>query len=116
MSGYRQSGFDPSAASGDFGPPLRPYNWVQWAGVAFVLVGVTFDLAYLGGRMGLFRKLLDSPSLGVSLPLIGTALVNSRRQPGQPSAETRRRRMLIIAVAFAFCILALGAAIYFKGA
>ena len=118
MSGYRdRTNFDPNAAWGDTGPPLRPFNWAQWTGVGFVLVGVTFDLAYLGGRIGLFTRLLDSPSLGVSLPLVGAALINSRRQPGQQlSEETKRKRMLIIAVAFAICILALGAAIYFKGA
>ena len=116
MAGYREHSFDPNAG-GDYGPPLRPFNWAQWTGVAFVVIGVTFDLAYLGGRIGIFRKLLDSPSLGVSLPLIGAALINSRRQPGQSlSPETRRQRMLVIAVAFAICILALVAAIYFKGA
>ena len=116
MSGYRQSSFDPNAG-GDTGAPLRPFNWAQWTGVGFAVVGVAIDLAYLGGQAGITRKLLDSPSIGIALPLIGVALINSRRQPGQPlSPEIKRQRMLIIAVAFAICIVALGALIYFKGA
>lgn len=116
MSGYREHSFDPNAG-GDYGPPMRPFNWVQWTGVAFALVGATIDLAYLGGRIGIVPKLLDSPSIGVSLPLIGVALINARRQPGgAPTPETIRRRMVIIAIAFAICLLALGAVIYFKGA
>ena len=117
MGGYRQSSFDPSAGGGDYGPPLRPYNWVQWTGVGLALVGVAIDLVYLGGRLHMMPKLLDSPSVGISLPLIGAALVNSRRQPGQPlTAERKRRGLIIVATAFAVSVAVAAAVIYFKGA
>ena len=117
MAGYRDtSNYDPYAG-GDYGPPLRPYNWVQWTGVAIGLVGVAIDLVYLGGSLGMIPKLLDSPSVGISLPLIGAALINSRRQPGEPlTAERKRRALIIIAVAAAVCVLVAAAVIYFKGA
>ena len=117
MAGYRDtSNFDPYAG-GDYGPPLRPYNWVQWTGVAFALVGVAIDLVYLGGSQGMIPKLLDSPSVGISLPLIGAALINSRRQPGEPlTAERKRRGLVVVAVAFLFMAIAAATIFYFKGA
>ena len=117
MSGYRESNFDPMASSGDYGPPLRPYNWVQWSGVALALIGIAIDLVYLGGRTGITPRLLDGPSIGISLPLIGAALINSRRQAGTPlSAETRRQRILIIFAALAVCTITAALVVYFKGA
>ena len=117
MTGYRQHSFDPNAGVREQGPPVRPYNWVQWTGVAIGLVGVAIDLVYLGGSLGMIPKLLDSPSVGISLPLIGAALINSRRQPGEPlTAERKRRALVIIAVAAAVCVLVAAAVIYFKGA
>ena len=117
MSGYRQSGFDPNAGA-DFGPPLRPYNWVQWTGVALALVGIAFDLVYLGGQAGISAKLLDSPSAGISLPLIGVVLVNSRRGAIEPeeAARLRRRTLIVAAVALAAFAVGLAVALYSKGA
>jgi hypothetical protein len=117
MSGYRErSNYDPYAG-GDYGPPLRPYNWVQWTGVAIALVGIAIDLVYLGGSSGITPRLLDSPSIGVSLPLVGAALINSRRAPGQPpSPEAKRRTMIILAATLAICAAAAALVIYFKGA
>jgi hypothetical protein len=104
MSGYREHGFDPNAG-GDYGPPLRPYNWVQWTGVAFFFLGLAAFLAYFAGRLGLIPKLLDSPVLTTSSMLVGVALINSRRELASPSPGTRRRRMLIVTVALAVSAL-----------
>lgn len=116
MSGYRdKSGFDPMAG-GSYGPPLRPYNWVQWTGVACGIVGIAIDLVYLGGQAGLTRKLLDSPSLGVALPFFGVMLVNSRRQEVPLSPDAKRRNTVIILVALAVCLAVAALVIYLKGA
>jgi hypothetical protein len=115
MSGYRESNFDPNAG-GDYGPPMRPFNWVQWTGVACALIGIAIDLVYLGGRAGVIAKYLDEPGIGIALPLVGVALLNSRRQPGGLSPETKRQRLLIIFVAVALCAVAAALTFYFKGA
>ena len=115
MGGYRESSFDP--AGGNYGPPLRPYNWVQWTGVAFALAGVAINLAYLAGQAGLARKILDGPGIGIALPLLGIALVNSRREPGQPSDALKRRRALAITLAIVALLLGVAVAIFVsKGA
>jgi peptidoglycan/LPS O-acetylase OafA/YrhL len=112
---YRESNFDPNAG-GDYGPPMRPFNWVQWTGVAFALIGVGIDLAYLGGRAGIIPKFLYEPSIGIALPFIGAALINSRRQPGTLSPETKRQRTVIILVALAVCVAVAATIFYLKGA
>ena len=116
MSGYRESSFDPNAG-GDYGPPARPFNWVQWTGVAFALVGIAIDLFYLAGQAGITRKLLDSPSIGVALPLLGVALINSRRQPGALAPQLKRQRLIALTVAaVAVVIGAIVAILVSKGA
>ena len=115
MRGYRDHSFDPNAGSSDSGAPLPRNDWVQWTGAAIALIGVAIDLVYLGGRMGITRQYLDSPSIGVGLPLIGAALISSRRQP-RPSPETKRQRLIVIALGLAIAALAVAAVIYFKGA
>jgi len=115
MSGYREHGFDPSAG-GSYGPPLRPYNWVQWSGVGIAVVGIAIDLLYLGGRAGVSPKYLDSPSVGIALPLIGAVLVNSRRQEVPLSPETKRRNTIILGVTLAVCGIVAATIFYFKGA
>jgi hypothetical protein len=47
---------------------------------------------------------------------IGAVLINSRRQPACLSPETKRRRIIIAAVALVVFAIALGVTIYFKGA
>ena len=116
MSGYRETGFDPDVYEQP-GKPLKPYNWVQWTGVALALVGIGIDLVYLGGDAGITPKLLDSPSIGIALPLLGAALINSRRQPGQPlTPERKRRNAVLILVTIAVSLAVAAAVIYFKGA
>jgi len=108
MSGYRQSNFDPNAAAwSQPGPPLRPYNWVQWTGVAIAVIGAAGCIYYLLGKAGVVPRLLDDAMPFAVLPIIGATLVNSRRAPGrQLSPETRRKRLLIILVALAVLVLA----------
>ena len=117
MAGYRdRSGFDPMAG-GSYGPPLRPYNWVQWVGVAIGLLGIAIILVYLGGRVGVIPTLLDSPSPGFALPMIGAMLVNSRRQEVPLSPETKRRNTIVLAIGLAVCVAAAALVIiYSKGA
>ena len=119
MSGYRQSSFDPNAG-GEYGAPARPYNWVQWTGVALALVGVGFDLVYLGGRSGFLPQLLDSPSLGIPLPLLGSVLVTSRRDPAASPPAFRdllgRRWLLLTLIILAAVLGAVLAILTSKGA
>ena len=116
MSGYRdRSGFDPNAG-GDYGPPLRPFNWVQWTGVASLFVGAAIMLAYIGGSIGVYRRLLDSPTPGTAFVLIAIPLISSRRERGTLSAETKHRRTIILAAALAVCVAVAAFVIYFKGA
>ena len=117
MSGYRESSFDPSAG-GDYGPPLRPFNGVQWVGVGCVAIGVAVLLATVAGRLGLFAKdaAPDMLPMGTSFAALGTVLINSRRSPGSLTPEIRRRRILIVAAAAAVCAIAAVAVIYFSGA
>ncbi|HEV8408492.1 MAG TPA: hypothetical protein VGQ34_11210, partial [Sphingomicrobium sp.] len=108
--GYRQSNFDPNAAWGESGPPLRPYNWVQWTGVGFIVFGGLFFAAYVLGRIGIIPKWIDDGIPFVAFMPLGAALMNSRRQPQPADAKTlKRRRILLIAVALG--ALVLGAAI-----
>jgi peptidoglycan/LPS O-acetylase OafA/YrhL len=80
MSGYREHSFDPNHWERQ-GPPIRPYNWAQWTGVGLALLGAVIVLAYLAGRVGWIPEYVESPMPGATLPLLGVALVNSRRQP-----------------------------------
>jgi hypothetical protein len=93
MSGYRgRQSFDPNSG-GDYGRPMRPFNWVQWTGVALGAIGVIFALAFLLGEMGILPKLpAGSPQPFFSLPVIGMLLVNSRREPGPVVEEEQRQR------------------------
>ena len=79
MAGYRQSSFDPNAYQ-RYGKPLRPYNWAQWLGVVFAVLGVLGYFAYAADRLGWISIGFDSPAPFISLPLIGVALINSRRE------------------------------------
>ena len=115
MSGYRQHSFDPNAG-GDYGPPMRPFNWVQWLGIVSLFVGIAIDLAYIGVKLGLLAVPLDSPTPGTAFVLIAIPLISSRREPGTLSPETKRRRTIILAVALAVCVAVAAVVIYFKGA
>jgi hypothetical protein len=119
MTGYRQSNFDPNAAWGEQGPPLRPFNWVQWTGVGFVFLGVLGYLLYFADKFGWIDIGLHDAVPFISLPLIGAALINSRRQPISPeqAAANRRRALIVAAVGVVACIVSAAITILiFKGA
>lgn len=118
MSGYREGGFDPGAWTPQ-GPPMRPYNIVQWAGFILAMIGIGGILAYFAGRAGLIPKWIDSPVPFTSLCFIGTVLVNSRRQPideaDLPALRAKQKRVTIIALAVAVIAAIVGFAVaYFK--
>jgi hypothetical protein len=114
---YRQTTFDPNAG-GDYGPPRRPFNWVQWTGVGFVFLGVLGYLLYFAEKFGWIDIGLHDAAPFISLPLIGAALINSRRQPISPEQATanRRRALIVAAVGLVACAVGLAAIFYFKGA
>ncbi|WP_324806456.1 hypothetical protein SH584_09040 [Sphingomonas sp. LY29] len=116
--GYRTHQFDPNAYE-EQGPPLRPYNWLQWAGVAIASVGVALFAAYLLGKIGVLPRWMDDPSpASFMLPMFGVLLINSRRAPATPVDEqqtARNRRALIIIVALGAVVLGAATAIEFSG-
>ncbi len=112
MSSYRaRTSFDPNAYE-QAGPPMRPYNRMQWIGVGFVWIGLAGYLAWAADRFGWIDIGLDRPTAFVALPMIGIALINSRRQPGtQAGTEQLRRNRRILAVTLAIGAAVLGATI-----
>ena len=118
MTGYRDtSTYEPFGTA--YGRPLRPFNWVQWTGVALVAVGLAIDLAYFAGRLGWIREPLDTPTLAIVPLIVGVSLVNSRREelndPAPELAQARKRWLIIIAAVCAV-ILGVAAIIDLKGA
>ena len=111
MAGYRDtSNFDPMA-SPRYGKPLRPFNWVQWTGVALMVLGLAVDALYFAGRLGWTSKPMATPTLAVVPLLVGVSLVNSRRDEVPdlaPELAAQRKRMLIIVTLI--CVVVLGAA------
>jgi hypothetical protein len=118
MSRYRQTSFDPNAYDQP-GPALRPFNWVQWTGVALQLIGGALILLFIAGKLGWIPHWIDDLSPGpIVLMLIGAALINSRRAPGTPIDEQQRernKRTLVITLAICAVILGGAFAIEFLG-
>jgi hypothetical protein len=112
MSGYRQHSFDPNAYEQP-GRPLRPFNWVQWAGVAIGGVGLVVTTLQVAGQLGWIPQWLDGSQPLFVLLLIGAVLVNSRSEPGDVITEEQRarnKRMLVITIigcAFIFAAAAI---------
>ena len=119
MTGYREHSFDPNAYEQP-GPPLKPYNWVQWTGVAIATVGAALITLHLLGRTGLIPQWIDDPSPApFMLLVIGTLFVNSRRAPGTLVGSeqlAKNRRVLLITVAICAAILGTALVIEFSGA
>ena len=118
MSGYRQSGYDSNAYEQP-GPPLRPFNRVQWTGFALAMAGLAINIVYLAGFFGWISPLLDTPSPALVLMLVGVVLINSRRAAAYdlaPELASARKRWLIIILALCVLILGAAAAIELTGA
>ena len=115
MSGYREHSFDPNAG-GDYGPPLRPFNWVQWSGVACLAIAIAIILAYFAGRLGIVPELFDSITPATAFALLSIPLTNSRRQPGGFTSESKRKRMVVLAVGLMVFAAAIITILVVKGA
>jgi hypothetical protein len=120
MSGYREHSFDPNAYE-QLGKPLRPYNWVQWTGVALAVVGIAGYLAYFASRLGWIDIGFDNSNAPpfFTLPLLGMMLVSSRREPGTRVGSeqlARNRKVLLITVGVVAAILGAATVIAFSGA
>ena len=114
MSSYREHSFDPNAYQ-EQGRPMRPYNWVQWAGVGLGVLGLVLYAVYFAGRFGWTNELLDTPMFGFASLMFGVVLINSRRHPAHdvaPELAAARKHWLIIILAI--CALIIGAAIVFE--
>ncbi len=99
MASYREHNFDPNAYEQP-GPPLRPFNWVQWTGVALEVIGLGLFLVHLAGKIGWIDPLVGS-GVGLVPMIAGVLLINSRRMPPElvtPGQQERNTRTLIITV------------------
>lgn len=110
---YRDSasGYDPNAFEQQ-GKPLRPFNWVQWTGVAIGGLGVVLTTLDLLGEIGWIPQWLDDSPPTFPLLLLGLLLVNSRREPSSLAGSEqleRNRKLLLVTVAI--CALVLGIAL-----
>ena len=118
MSGYREHSFDPNAFEQP-GKPMRPYNWVQWTGIAIGGLGVLLTTVHLAGKIGLFPRWLDDSPPAFLLLLLGLVLVNSRREPSTLAGSAqleKNRKLLLITVAICAAILGIALVIEFGGA
>ena len=110
MAGYREHSFDPNAAPpGSYGPPMRPFNWLQWIGVALIVLGIGADLLFLAASAHLVPLNIKSPMLGTSPLVVGIVLINSRRQQvTDPAPELAADRRKWMAIVLAICAVVLG--------
>ena len=118
MSGYRQHGFDPDAYAQP-GPPVRPYNMVQWIGVGLGAAGLALSTLDIGAQFEWLPRWIDDPSpWSFILLLLGVVLINSRRHPATdvaPELAAARRRWLIITVTICAALLGVATAIDLQG-
>lgn len=113
MTGYREHSFDPYG-SPNYGRPLRPFNWVQWTGVGFELVGVATYVAFIFGAFGWTRQLFSTPAFGMAPLFLGISLINSRREERtDPAPELAAARRKWLAIVVAVCAVILGIATIF---
>ena len=116
---YRQHSFDPDAYE-QAGPPIRPFNWVQWTGVALGGFGLILSTLDIGGELGWIPQWIDDPSpWSFILLLAGAALINSRRGPSalvDQAQRERNRRLLLITAAICAAVLGVAAIIELQGA
>ena len=117
MSGYREHSFDPYAYEQP-GRPLRPFNWVQWTGVAFEILGLGLFLVQIAAQLGWIKPFFGT-GLGFAAMIIGLTLINSRREPGtEVDSEqlAKNRRVLFITILVCAAILGAALVIEFLGA
>jgi len=119
MSGYRQHSYDPNAYE-RLGRTLRPFNWVQWTGVAIEVTGLILFLVTIAQKLGWITQGSDiPPTSGIMLMLVGMSLINSRREPLvdlAPELAPARKRWLIITAVICAVILGIAILIEISGA
>jgi len=118
MTGYREHSFDPNAYEQP-GRPMRPFNWVQWCGVGLFAAGMVLYGILFAGRFGWIAPIVTTGSAGFAPMILGIALINSRREPGNVVGSEqlpKNRRVLLIAILACAVILGGAAAIEFIGA
>ena len=117
--GYREHSYDPTVYEQP-GAPLRPYNWVQWTGVAIGSAGAVLITLDVLGQLGWIPQWIDDPSPAFFMLLvIGMVLVNSRREPSTqagPEQLAKNKRTLLITVAVCAAVLGAALVIQFSGA
>lgn len=98
MSGYREPSYDPDHYQVS-GAPLKPYNWVQWAGTLLALAGAAIILVEWGGKLGWIPRWIEDAGFApLGLLLLGMILVNSRRGPNRDVSPRERDRNRQIAI------------------
>ena len=110
---YREPSYDPNAYEHP-GRQMRPFNWVQWTGFAFALIGAAIALYGLAAEAGWVPQLLDNVMPATSLVLIGVVLVNSRREPSTLEGSEqlgRNRKVLLITLVVVGLVLGVVTAI-----
>ena len=118
MAGYRQSSFDPSAG-GNYGPPLRPFNNWQRLGAALIVGGGLLAVGLVVRQIATGdHATADWIPVSTCILLLGSVLVNSRREKLTPEqcARQRRRALIVAAIGLGACALGFAAVFYFKGA
>jgi len=102
------------------GRPLRPFNWVQWAGVGFGLFGLLIAAWHFAVELGWLDRLLQ---VGIAPAIfnlgLGAILINSRREGSTdpaPELAAARKRWLLITLAICAAVLGAAAFFEFKGA
>ena len=107
---YRTDNFDLNAEMGQ-GRPLRPYNKVQWTGVALLAIAMVAYAIQIAADLELIAPPpVHAIPIGLPFLLIGVTLVYSRREGADPAPElaAARKRWLIITVVI--CVALFGAA------
>ena len=111
MSGYREQSFDPNAYEQP-GRPMRPFNWVQWCGVALIGAAILFDLVSMAHLLGLIETSAPKVTFAIAPLIIGIALINSRREPGNVvGSEQLAKNPRVLLIAILACAAILGAAL-----
>ena len=98
---------------------MRPFNWVQWCGVALIGAAILFDLVSMARLLGWIETTAPSVTFAIAPLVIGVALINSRRDPGTVVGSeqlAKNRRVLLIAIAACAAILGAALVIEFIGA
>jgi uncharacterized membrane protein YdcZ (DUF606 family) len=102
----------------DFGPE-RPFNAIQWLGVAFIVLAILFLLIGAADRVELIGSRYKDSMLGPASVLVisGAILINPRRWLSTNAQGAKGRRLIAIALLGALLIFgAVLAILIFKGA